>query len=85
MWPRRRGCHPGTRADLDPHYDRAEAMLNGQVYPFADTTAKTTALREVGEKLGREFILPKLAVTFANDGDGFYATLKTGSERYLVK
>jgi cholesterol oxidase len=60
---------PVTRADLDPHYDRVERMLNGQRYPFADTTAKTVALREVGEKLGREFILPKLAVTFANDGE----------------
>ena len=29
---------PVSRADLDPHYDRAEAMLNGQRYPFADTT-----------------------------------------------
>ena len=60
---------PVSRADLDPHYDRAEAMLNGQRYPFADTTLKTAAFRDVGQKLGREFILPKLAVTFANDGE----------------
>jgi cholesterol oxidase len=60
---------PVSRADLDPHYDRAEAMLNGQRYPFADTTLKTAALRDAGRKLGREFILPKLAVTFANDGE----------------
>ncbi len=60
---------PVTRSELDPYYDRAEAMLNGQVYPFAETTPKTAAFREVGEKLGREFILPKLAVTFANDGE----------------
>ena len=44
-------------------------MLNGQVYPFESTTPKTRAFREVGEKLGREFILPPLAVTFANDGE----------------
>ena len=30
---------------------------------------KTRAFREVGEKLGREFILPPLAVTFANEGE----------------
>ena len=60
---------PVSRSDLDPHYDRVETMLDGQRYPFADTTAKTAALRDVAEKLGREFILPKLAVTFANDGE----------------
>jgi cholesterol oxidase len=60
---------PVTRRDLEPHYDRAEEMLNGQRYPFADTTPKTAAFRAVGERLGREFILPKLAVTFANDGE----------------
>jgi cholesterol oxidase len=60
---------PVTRGDLDPHYDRVETMLNGQRYPFADATPKTAAMRAAGEKLGREFILPKLAVTFANDGD----------------
>jgi cholesterol oxidase len=60
---------PVSRDDLDPHYDRVEAMLDGQRYPFADTTPKTAAFREAGEKLGREFILPKLAVTFANEGE----------------
>jgi len=60
---------PVSRDELDPHYDRVEAMLNGQRYPFADTTPKTAAMRDAGERLGREFILPKLAVTFANDGD----------------
>ena len=60
---------PVTLEDLDPHYTAAEQMLNGQEYPFADTTLKTAAFREVGEKLGRRFILPKLAVTFANEGE----------------
>jgi cholesterol oxidase len=60
---------PVTRADLDPHYDRAEEMLNGQRYPFVDTTLKTAAFRDVGKELGREFILPKLAITFANKGE----------------
>jgi len=60
---------PVTYEELVPHYERAETMLNGQEYPFADTTPKTVALRGAGEKLGREFILPKLAVTFANAGE----------------
>ena len=60
---------PVTRAELDLHYDEAEAMLNGQVYPFEAITPKTQAFRAVGERLGREFILPKLAVTFANEGE----------------
>lgn len=60
---------PVSRAELDLHYDRAEEMLNGQPYPFADTTPKTSAFREAAGKLGREFMLPKLAVTFANEGE----------------
>jgi cholesterol oxidase len=64
---------PVTRADLEPHYDRAERMLNGQVYPFEhppyDATSKTSAFKAAAEQLGHEWILPKLAVTFANDGE----------------
>jgi cholesterol oxidase len=60
---------PVTYEELVPHYERAETMLNGQEYPFADTTPKTVAFREAGKQLGREFILPKLAVTFANAGE----------------
>jgi cholesterol oxidase len=57
---------PVTYEQLEPHYVRAETMLNGQEYPFADSTPKTVAFREAGDKLRREFMLPKLAVTFAN-------------------
>jgi cholesterol oxidase len=60
---------PVTRPELDRHYTAAEKMLNGQVYPFESTTPKTRAFRDVGEKLGRELILPQLAVTFANEGE----------------
>jgi cholesterol oxidase len=64
---------PVSRADLDPHYDRAERMLNAQRYPFDhapfDETPKTGAFKEAADKLGREFLLPPLAVTFANDGE----------------
>ncbi len=63
---------PITRADLDPHYDAVERMLNAQAYPFDtapySTTAKTQAMRDAASALGLEWQLPKLAVTFANEG-----------------
>jgi cholesterol oxidase len=63
---------PVTRADLDPHYDNVEAMMQPQRYPFAvepyASTAKTQAMQEAGQKLGVEWMLPPLAVAFANPG-----------------
>ena len=63
---------PLTRADLDPHYDRVEAMLRPQRYPFEhspyDATPKTRAFKAAAEGLGLDFRLPPLAVTFANEG-----------------
>jgi cholesterol oxidase len=73
---RREGTYeywPVTRADLDPHYDRVERMLRVQRYPLDeppyDTTSKTLAFKAAAESLGLEWMLPNLAVTFANDGD----------------
>lgn len=64
---------PVGRADLDPHYDRCESMLGVQKYPFDRepyaSTAKTRAFREAAGKLGYDWFLPDLAVTFANDGE----------------
>ena len=64
---------PVTRADLDPHYDAVEKMMNAQRYPFEhapfDRSSKTAAFQEAAGKLGREWILPPLAVTFANKGE----------------
>jgi cholesterol oxidase len=64
---------PVTRADLDPHYDRVERMLNAQRYPFEhppyDATSKTRAFKAAADELGLEWMLPNLAVTFANDGE----------------
>ncbi len=64
---------PVTRADLDPHYDRVERMMNVQKYPLdelpADLTRKTRAYRDAATKLGYDWRLVNLAVTFANDGD----------------
>jgi cholesterol oxidase len=63
---------PVTRAELDPHYDNVEAIMQPQRYPFAAepyaSTAKTQAMQETGQKLGVEWMLPPLAVAFANPG-----------------
>jgi cholesterol oxidase len=63
---------PITRADLDPHYDAVEAMLDAQTYPYHaapyDDTPKTRAMEQAARSLGLEWQLPKLAVTFANKG-----------------
>jgi cholesterol oxidase len=63
---------PVTRAQLDPHYDAVEEMLGAQTYPFDAepyrATAKTRAMQEAAGRLGLEWELPKLAVTFANPG-----------------
>lgn len=64
---------PVTRADLDPHYDRVERMMNVQKYPLDqapfDTSRKVLAFRDAAQKLGYDWNLVNLAVTFANDGD----------------
>jgi cholesterol oxidase len=64
---------PVTRDELDPHYDAVEEMLRPQKYPFDqppyDETSKTQAFRSATERLGLEPFLPKLAVTFANEGE----------------
>jgi len=64
---------PVTRADLDPHYDRVERMMNVQKYPIddlpPDLTRKTRAFRDAAQSLGYDWRLVNLAVTFANAGD----------------
>jgi cholesterol oxidase len=60
---------PVTRAELEPHYDRVEEMLNAQTYPYEDETPKTIAFREAANKLKLDWFLPKLAVTFGNPGE----------------
>ena len=59
---------PVSRADLDPHYDRVESMLGATPYPYPDTS-KTRAMRDSAGRLGLDWQLPPLAVTFA-DGAG---------------
>jgi cholesterol oxidase len=60
---------PVTRADLDPHYDRIEKMLGATPYPFERTTPKTREFKGAAERLGLDWRLPNLAVTFANEGE----------------
>jgi cholesterol oxidase len=63
---------PVSRADLEPHYDRCEQMLAVQKYPLGAepyaSTPKTLAYRQAAERLGYDWFLPDLAVTFANEG-----------------
>lgn len=60
-----------TRADLDPHYDRVEKMLNVQQYPLDhspyNTAGRPLALRDAAKRLKLDWYLPPLAVTFANE------------------
>jgi cholesterol oxidase len=64
---------PVSRADLEPHYDRCEAMLGVQRYPLATepyaSTPKTRALEQAAKRLGYDWFLPHLAITFANEGE----------------
>lgn len=60
---------PITRDDLEPHYDRVERMLGGTPYPYPDTP-KTAAMRESAGRLGLNYQLPLLAVTFASQPGG---------------
>jgi cholesterol oxidase len=61
---------PVTRDDLDDHYRVAEEMLGAKdnAYPHAASTPKTSALARAAERLGLEYSLPPLAVSFAGDG-----------------
>jgi cholesterol oxidase len=64
---------PVTRADLEPHYDRCESMLGVRKYPIDSepyaSTPKTRAFRQAAERLGYDWFLPDLAITFANEGE----------------
>jgi cholesterol oxidase len=61
---------PVTRAELDPHYDRVEARIGTQKFPLDrspyDRTPKVLAFREAAARLGADWGLVPLAVTFSN-------------------
>src|SRR5207244_11102859 len=64
---------PVTRADLDPHYEKVEKMLNVQQYPFGQSpylqTPRTNALKTAASQLNLNWYLPNLAVTFGNQAE----------------
>ncbi|MGH8909490.1 MAG: GMC oxidoreductase [Egibacteraceae bacterium] len=63
---------PISRADLEPHYDQVERMLGAECCPLETPgyarIPKTLAMRDAAGRLGLEWGLAKLAVTFANEG-----------------
>ncbi len=61
---------PVTRSDLDPHYARVERAIGVETYPYAEDTLKTRAFRDAAARLGLEWALPPLAVTFSKPGLG---------------
>ncbi|HEX6595529.1 MAG TPA: GMC family oxidoreductase [Acidimicrobiales bacterium] len=59
---------PISRADLDPHYDAVEKMMNAQRFPFGQPgyeSPKTAAMKDAAATLGLEWALPPLAVSFS--------------------
>jgi cholesterol oxidase len=64
---------PVTRADLDPHYDRVEEMLDAQQFPIDEEpyngVPKVREFRDAANRLGLDWRLPNLAVTFGNEGE----------------
>jgi cholesterol oxidase len=61
---------PVSRQDLDPHYARVEEGIGVDSYPIGAlpyaTTPKTLAFQAAARRLGVDWQLPPLAVTFAN-------------------
>jgi cholesterol oxidase len=64
---------PVSYADLEPHFEAHERMLQATPYPFDrapyDRTYKTKAMEHASRELGLEWKLPPLAVAF-DPGDG---------------
>ncbi len=63
---------PVSRADLEPHYDAVEQMIGVQRFPAGqpgyESSAKTTAFTAAADRLGLEWQLPPLAVSFSPNG-----------------
>jgi len=59
---------PITYADLEPHYERVEKMMNVQQYPLDfepyNHTRKTNEIRQAASEVGRDPIAVNLAVSF---------------------
>jgi cholesterol oxidase len=61
---------PVSREELDPHYTRVEEAIGVETYPVGSApysrTPKTLAFQAAAGRLGIDWKLPPLAVTFAN-------------------
>src|SRR3712207_442656 len=64
---------PVSYEDLEPHYERVEKMLGAQRYPLDrepyNETRKTKEYEAAAKRLGLDWRLPNLAVTFGNEGE----------------
>jgi cholesterol oxidase len=64
---------PVTREELNPHYDRVEAITGLQEFPFDkkpySSTPKTKAMRDAAAAAGLHWCTPPLAVTFGDPAD----------------
>ncbi|WP_199486915.1 GMC oxidoreductase, partial [Actinomadura logoneensis] len=65
---------PISRADLDPHYDAVERMLDPAPFPLDrapfDNTPKAHAMQDAAAELGLDVTLPPLAVRFSAEPGG---------------
>ncbi|MEV4257890.1 GMC family oxidoreductase, partial [Spirillospora sp. NPDC049652] len=65
---------PVSRADLDPHYDAVERMLDPMPFPLDrapfDNTPKAHAMQDAAAELGLDVTLPPLAVRFSAEPGG---------------
>ncbi|WP_026414598.1 GMC oxidoreductase [Actinomadura oligospora] len=65
---------PISRADLDPHYDAVEKILEPTPFPLDrapfDNTPKAHAMQDAAAELGLDVTLPPLAVRFAAEPGG---------------
>ncbi len=63
---------PITLADLEPHFERAEAALRGTPFPLNNEphapVARPRAMIEAARQLGAEHHRPLLAIAFTSDG-----------------
>jgi cholesterol oxidase len=63
---------PVSYQDLEPYYEEAEGMLGAARYPFDtapySSSSKTRATRDAAARLGLDWQLPPLAVSFASPG-----------------
>ena len=79
---------PVTYEELVPHYEHVERMMVAQCYPLEhepyNGTAKTLALKLAAERIGHEWLLPNLAVTFANPGEApaLGVPIRDGEQNY---